>query len=197
MTRVSDQPEFASAVAAGGGLPFLALALASADRTRTMLERTREALGDAPWGVGVLGFADEEIRSAQLEVVRELKPTHAITAGGRSAQAAALEAEGIATFLHVPSPGLLRQFLAAGARRFIFEGAECGGHVGPRNSFPLWEAQTEVLLDFVAEAGDETAAELTVLFAGGIHDARSAAMAAALAAPRSLSAMNCTTASVK
>ncbi|WP_078490895.1 type I polyketide synthase [Streptomyces scopuliridis] len=183
MTRVSDEPAFAAAVAAGGGLPFLALALANADRTRTMLERTREALGDAPWGVGVLGFADEEIRSAQLEVVRELRPTHAIIAGGRPAQAAALEAEGIATFLHVPSPGLLRQFLAAGARRFIFEGAECGGHVGPRNSFPLWEAQTEVLLDFVAETGDETAAELTVLFAGGIHDARSAAMAAALAAP--------------
>ncbi|MCL7377836.1 type I polyketide synthase [Streptomyces sp. 35G-GA-8] len=183
MTRVSDEPEFAAAVAAGGGLPFLALALANADRTRTMLERTREALGDAPCGVGVLGFADEEIRSAQLEVVRELRPTHAIIAGGRPAQAAALEAEGITTFLHVPSPGLLRQFLAAGARRFIFEGAECGGHVGPRNSFPLWEAQTEVLLDFIAENGDETAAELTVLFAGGIHDARSAAMAAALAAP--------------
>ncbi|MER8070908.1 SDR family NAD(P)-dependent oxidoreductase [Streptomyces sp. NPDC094034] len=183
MTRVSDEPEFAAAVAAGGGLPFLALALANADRTRTMLERTRDALGDAPWGVGVLGFADEEIRSAQLEVVRELRPTHAIIAGGRPAQAAALEAEGITTFLHVPSPGLLRQFLAAGARRFIFEGAECGGHVGPRNSFPLWEAQTEVLLDFIAENGDETAAELTVLFAGGIHDARSAAMAAALAAP--------------
>ncbi|MFD3488363.1 beta-ketoacyl synthase N-terminal-like domain-containing protein, partial [Streptomyces sp. NPDC058665] len=190
MTRVSDEPAFAAAVADGGGLPFLALALANADRTRSMLERTRDALGDAKWGVGVLGFADESIKAAQLDVVRELRPTHAIIAGGRPAQAAALEAEGITTFLHVPSPGLLRQFLAAGARRFIFEGAECGGHVGPRNSFPLWEAQTEVLLDFLAEAGSEsaeaaerTAGELTVLFAGGIHDERSAAMAAALAAP--------------
>lgn len=183
MTRVSDEPAFAASVAAEGGLPFLALALANAGRTRSMLERTRDALGDAKWGVGVLGFADEDIKAAQLDVVRELKPTHAIIAGGRPAQAAALEAEGITTFLHVPSPGLLRQFLAAGARRFIFEGAECGGHVGPRNSFPLWEAQTEVLLDFLAEAGEGTAAELTVLFAGGIHDERSAAMAAALAAP--------------
>ncbi|MFE4175859.1 SDR family NAD(P)-dependent oxidoreductase [Streptomyces sp. NPDC056909] len=183
MTRVSDEPDFAAAVAAGGALPFLALALASAERTRSMLERTREALADAPWGVGVLGFADEEIKAAQLDVVRELKPTHAIIAGGRPAQAAALEAEGITTFLHVPSPGLLRQFLAAGARRFIFEGAECGGHVGPRNSFPLWQAQTDVLLDFLAGSGPEAAGELTVLFAGGIHDERSAAMAAALAAP--------------
>ncbi|MFE5667713.1 beta-ketoacyl synthase N-terminal-like domain-containing protein, partial [Streptomyces niveus] len=183
MTRVSDEPAFAASVAAEGGLPFLALALANAERTRSMLERTRDALGDAKWGVGVLGFADEDIKAAQLDVVRELKPTHAIIAGGRPAQAAALEAEGITTFLHVPSPGLLRQFLAAGARRFIFEGAECGGHVGPRNSFPLWEAQTEVLLDFLAGADEGAAAELTVLFAGGIHDERSAAMAAALAAP--------------
>ncbi|MFF5092536.1 SDR family NAD(P)-dependent oxidoreductase [Streptomyces niveus] len=183
MTRVSDEPAFAASVAAEGGLPFLALALANAERTRSMLERTRDALGDARWGVGVLGFADEDIKAAQLDVVREVKPTHAIIAGGRPAQAAALEAEGITTFLHVPSPGLLRQFLAAGARRFIFEGAECGGHVGPRNSFPLWEAQTEVLLGFLADADEGTAAELTVLFAGGIHDERSAAMAAALAAP--------------
>lgn len=183
MTRVSDQPAFAAAVAARGGLPFLALALAGPERTRAMLEETRSLLGDAAWGVGVLGFADDAVKDAQLEVVRELRPSHAIIAGGRPAQAAALEAEGITTFLHVPSPGLLRQFLTAGARRFIFEGSECGGHVGPRGSFPLWQAQTEVLLDFLAESNGRGAQELTVLFAGGIHDERSAAMAAALAAP--------------
>ncbi|WP_045866132.1 type I polyketide synthase [Streptomyces sp. WMMB 714] len=183
MTRVSDQPEFAAAVAADGALPFLALALAGAEQTRTMLEATKASLGDSPWGVGVLGFADEEIRSAQLDVVREVRPTHAIIAGGRPAQAAALEAEGISTFLHVPSPGLLRQFLAAGARKFIFEGAECGGHVGPRNSFPLWEAQVEVLQEFLDNERPGAAGELTVLFAGGVHDERSASMVAALAAP--------------
>ncbi|WP_181769145.1 beta-ketoacyl synthase N-terminal-like domain-containing protein, partial [Streptomyces albidus (ex Kaewkla and Franco 2022)] len=172
-----------SAGGLGAHLPFLALALAGAEQTRTMLEATKEALGDTPWGVGVLGFADEEIRSAQLEVVRQVRPTHAIIAGGRPAQAAALEAEGISTFLHVPSPGLLRQFLAAGARKFIFEGAECGGHVGPRNSFPLWEAQVQILLEFLEKAKPGAAGELTVLFAGGVHDERSASMVAALAAP--------------
>ncbi|MFB6813923.1 SDR family NAD(P)-dependent oxidoreductase [Streptomyces sp. NPDC056347] len=183
MTRVSDRPAFAAAVAAEGGLPFLALALAGPERTRAMLEETGALLGDRAWGVGILGFADDAVKDAQLEVVRELRPSHAIIAGGRPAQAAALEAEGITTFLHVPSPGLLRQFLAAGARRFVFEGSECGGHVGPRGSFPLWQAQTEVLLDFLAESGGRGADELTVLLAGGIHDERSAAMAAALAAP--------------
>ncbi|MDG4865227.1 beta-ketoacyl synthase N-terminal-like domain-containing protein, partial [Streptomyces sp. T-3] len=181
MTRVSDQARFASAVADGGGLPFIALALAGAPQTRTMLEQTRAALGERPWGVGILGFAPEEVRTAQLEAVRELRPTHVIIAGGRPSQAADLEADGIRTFLHVPSPGLLGQFLAAGARRFVFEGAECGGHIGPRNSFPLWEAQLAVLEDFLDATPDVDPQDLQVLFAGGIHDERSAAMVAALA----------------
>ncbi|WIX99695.1 SDR family NAD(P)-dependent oxidoreductase [Amycolatopsis mongoliensis] len=182
MTRVSDQPAFAAEVAAGGALPFIALALSGPEQTRDVLERTRASVGGAPWGVGVLGFAAEDVKAAQLEVIRELRPTHAIIAGGRPAQAAALEDAGIATFLHVPSPGLLKQFLEAGARKFVFEGSECGGHVGPRTSFPLWEAQLGVLADFLAATPD-AAPDLQLLFAGGIHDKRSAAMVAALAAP--------------
>ncbi|MEU6218148.1 SDR family NAD(P)-dependent oxidoreductase [Streptomyces sp. NPDC047022] len=183
MTRVSDQPRFAAAVASDGALPFIALALADGARTRTLLEETRAAVEGKPWGVGVLGFAPEDVRSAQLDAVRELRPTHAIIAGGRPSQAETLEQAGIRTFLHVPSPGLLRQFLDAGARRFVFEGSECGGHVGPRGSFPLWEAQLAVLDDFLAGAGKGTAESIEVFFAGGVHDERSAAMVAALAAP--------------
>ncbi|UFR05852.1 SDR family oxidoreductase [Streptomyces sp. Go40/10] len=183
MTRVSDRAGFAAAVAEDGALPFLALALADGQRTREMLTEARAVLDGRPWGVGVLGFAPEDIRGAQLDAVRELRPTHAVIAGGRPAQAEALERAGIHAFLHVPSPGLLRQFLDAGVRRFVFEGSECGGHVGPRASFPLWEAQLAVLEDFLAGRGDETARQLELFFAGGVHDERSAAMVAALAAP--------------
>ncbi|WP_284581535.1 type I polyketide synthase [Streptomyces sp. 2P-4] len=188
MTRVSDGADFARAVSDGGALPFLALALAGREQAAALLAEAAAALDGRPWGVGVLGFAPEETRAAQLEAVRAHRPSHAVIAGGRPSQARALEADGIRTFLHAPSPGLLRQYLAEGARRFVFEGAECGGHVGPRNSFPLWEAQTRVLLDHLA--GDPGAAPaLEVFFAGGVHDARSAAMVAALAAP--LSARGC------
>ncbi|WP_432841953.1 SDR family oxidoreductase [Dactylosporangium sp. CA-092794] len=183
MTRVSDEAAFAAAVAADGALPFIALALADAGQCRRMLSETAAALGDRPWGVGILGFVPDELRAAQIEVIREIRPACAIIAGGRPAQAKALEAEGITTYLHVPSPGLLRQFLRAGARRFVFEGAECGGHVGPRASFPLWEAQLAVLEEFLADAPAGAAAQLHVFLAGGIHDERSAAMAATMAAP--------------
>ncbi|MFC6154995.1 type I polyketide synthase [Nocardioides yefusunii] len=177
MTRVSDRAEFAAAVAEGGGLPFLALALLPAAEVRSLLAETAALLGDRPWGVGLLGFAPADLLAAQLEVVTEVSPPFALIAGGRPSQAAALEADGIASYLHVPSPGLLDAFLADGARSFVFEGRECGGHVGPRSSFALWEAQVERLL----QVNDPQ--NLRILLAGGIHDARSAAMAAAAVAP--------------
>jgi acyl transferase domain-containing protein/NAD(P)H-dependent flavin oxidoreductase YrpB (nitropropane dioxygenase family) len=185
MTRVSDTPEFALAVADDGALPCLALALADGPAATRLLTETRALLGGRPWGVGILGFAPEEVRSAQLDAVRAARPAAVVIAGGRPAQAAELEDAGIPAFLHVPSPVLLRQFLDAGARRFVFEGMECGGHVGPRASLPLWEAQLAVLdsfLDGLDGAGGD-ADGLQILLAGGIHDARSAAMAAVAVAP--------------
>ncbi|MEU6759632.1 beta-ketoacyl synthase N-terminal-like domain-containing protein, partial [Streptomyces sp. NPDC046685] len=177
MTRVSDQAAFAGAVAAAGGVPYLALAVMEGPDVRRLLAETAERLGELPWGVGLLGFAPPELRREQLAAVTDARPPHAIIAGGTPAQAAPLEAAGIRTHLHVPSPGLLERYLAEGARRFVFEGLECGGHVGPRASFPLWEEQVERLLS-CPEPQD-----LDVLFAGGIHDERSAAMAVAAAAP--------------
>ncbi|WP_018639755.1 type I polyketide synthase, partial [Parafrankia elaeagni] len=185
MTRVSDRAQFALSVAREGGLPFLALALMSGKETRALLEETAALLGDLPWGVGILGFAPPETRAAQLDAVYAVRPPCALIAGGRPAQSAPLEAVGIDTFLHVPSPGLLDRFLADGARKFVFEGRECGGHVGPRASFPLWEAQIAGLLEFArrGDDGPESLRDLDVLFAGGIHDPASAAMVAAAAAP--------------
>ncbi|RSM75629.1 polyketide synthase [Amycolatopsis sp. WAC 01375] len=176
MTRVSDQPGFAAAVATHDGFPFVAVATANGAKTTELLGRTAEALGERPWGAGILGFVPEALRAGQLAAVRAARPRCVLIAGGKPAQAKALEADGIGTFLHVPSPILLRQFLDAGIRRFVFEGAECGGHIGPRSSFVLWEQQLDVLREHGAE-------DVEVLFAGGIHDARSAAMVAAMAGP--------------
>jgi acyl transferase domain-containing protein/NAD(P)H-dependent flavin oxidoreductase YrpB (nitropropane dioxygenase family)/short-subunit dehydrogenase len=181
MTRVSDRAEFAAAVAEGGALPFLALALMRGPNADELLARTAELLGERSWGVGVLGFVPAELRAEQLEVVRRHKPPFALIAGGRPDQARELEADGIATYLHVPSPQLLRLYLRDGARRFVFEGRECGGHVGPRTSFVLWDSMLSVLRDELPE----DASDCHVLLAGGIHDARSGAMAAATAAAAS------------
>ena len=181
MTRVSDNVPFAVTVADGGALPFLALALLRGPDVRTLLAEAATSLDGRPWGVGLLGFVPAELRREQLAELLRARPPFALIAGGRPDQARALEAEGISTYLHVPSPGLLRRFLKDGARRFVLEGRECGGHVGPRSSFVLWEQAVEVVLDAIE--GGVAADAVHLLFAGGIHDARSSAAVAALAAP--------------
>ena len=181
MTRVSDVVEFAEAVAEGGALPFLALAMLRGAEVAALLRKAGESLSGRPWGVGVLGFVSPELRAEQIAAILEAKPPFALIAGGRPDQARELEHAGISTFLHAPSPGLLDQFLRDGSRRFVLEGRECGGHVGPRSSFVLWEQAVEVLLGAIGRG--IAAEEIHVAFAGGIHDGRSAALVSALAAP--------------
>jgi acyl transferase domain-containing protein/NAD(P)H-dependent flavin oxidoreductase YrpB (nitropropane dioxygenase family)/NADP-dependent 3-hydroxy acid dehydrogenase YdfG len=181
MTRVSDTAAFAEAIAAQGGLPMLALALMKGTAVRTLLTETTERLQGKPWGVGILGFAPAELLKEQIAISREFKPSFALIAGGRPEQALALEESGVPSYLHVPSPRLLSMFLEHGARRFVFEGRECGGHIGPLTSFVLWESMVDTLLSEVGAAA--YAQDIHILFAGGIHDARSAAMIAALSAP--------------
>jgi acyl transferase domain-containing protein/NAD(P)H-dependent flavin oxidoreductase YrpB (nitropropane dioxygenase family) len=184
MTRVSDNADFALAVAQGGALPFLALALMRGSQVGTLLEETKVKLGKLPWGVGILGFVPKELRDEQLAEVKKTKPPFIVIAGGRPDMAKQFEADGMTVYLHVPSPELTRNFLEAGARRVIFEGRECGGHVGPRTSFVLWDQMVRVILNHLRGAGANTKPEdYHIIFAGGIHDARSAAMVAAITAP--------------
>jgi len=179
MTRVSDTAQFALSVADNGALPFLALALMTGPEVNKLLTETSQKMGDRPWGVGILGFVPPDLRKAQLAEVCKVRPTHAIIAGGRPSQARQLEENGTSTYLHVPSPGLLDTFLRDGARKFIFEGRECGGHFGPRSSFSLWQSALAVLLQAEVEHSEDR----HLVFADGIHDRLSAAMVAAVAAP--------------
>jgi len=180
MTRVSDTAEFAAAVTKEGALPLLALALMRGDKAHTLLQRTQALVGDRPWGIGILGFVPHAIREEQLKAVRAVKPPFALIAGGRPDQAAELEKEGINAYIHVPVPALLKLFLEQGGKRFVFEGRECGGHVGPISSFVLWEGAIYTLLRHTPPG---KAADMHVLFAGGIHDELSALMISVLAAP--------------
>lgn len=181
MGRISDTPAFALAVAERGGLPFVALSLMGAAELRSLLEETRRLLGERPWGVGIIGFLPPDLLRQQMDVICGCHPPYALIAGGWPNQNRRLIEAGIPTYLHVPSPRLLKMFLNSGDRRFIFEGRESGGHVGPLCSFVLWETMIDELLEYLSP--DKDASEYHVLFAGGIHDALSASMVAVMAAP--------------
>lgn len=177
MTRVSDVPSFANAVAEAGALPFVALSLLKGEQAKALVMDTKKLAGEKTWGVGILGFAPAELREEQTSYILEAKPSVVLIAGGRPAQAKVFEKAGIKTFLHVPSPALLDIFLKEGATNFIFEGRECGGHVGPLSSTVLWEKQIERILK------EEHPENISVFFAGGIHNDFSTAFVSIMAAP--------------
>jgi acyl transferase domain-containing protein/NAD(P)H-dependent flavin oxidoreductase YrpB (nitropropane dioxygenase family)/NAD(P)-dependent dehydrogenase (short-subunit alcohol dehydrogenase family)/acyl carrier protein len=176
MTRVSDVPSFINAVAKSGGLPFLALSMISGNAVAELLEETQSRLGEKPWGVGILGFVPEKLRVHQFNEIKKIKPPFALLAGGTVAQVKEFEEEGIPAYIHSPVPSLLKIFLEKGCKRFVFEGRECGGHVGPIGSFTLWESAIKILL----ELPKVEAEQIHVLFAGGIHNDISASMLAAM-----------------
>ena len=181
MTRVTDVAAFAQDVADAGALPLLALALMQPEAVNKLLRETAERLAGKPWGVGLLGFAPAELIADQVKVALRYAPRFALIAGGRPEQAKDLEDSGIASYLHVPSPRLLTLFLERGTRRFVLEGRECGGHVGPLSSLVLWDTMISTLLRLPPDPARD--AEIQVLFAGGVHDARSAAIVSTMAAP--------------
>ena len=181
MTRVSDRAGFLQCVAEAGALPMAALALMRESEADALLGETRALLGERSWGVGLLGFADADIRAGQMAAIARHRPAFAVIAGGRAQQALDLEADGIATYLHTPTAPLLIDALEQGVRRFVVEGSECGGHIGPLSSFVLWSVAVEKLgaHPIVRREGEN----VHLLLAGGIHDAPSAAAAATVAAP--------------
>jgi acyl transferase domain-containing protein/NAD(P)H-dependent flavin oxidoreductase YrpB (nitropropane dioxygenase family) len=177
MTRVSDVAPFANAVSEAGALSFIALSLLKGARAQELITETKMLAGEKTWGVGILGFAPQELREEQMKYILEAKPPVVLIAGGRPSQAKPFEKAGIKTFLHVPSVSLLDMFLKEGAKRFVFEGRECGGHVGPLSSMVLWEKQIERLLK------EDQPEKISIFFAGGIHDGFSTAFIALMAAP--------------
>jgi acyl transferase domain-containing protein/NAD(P)H-dependent flavin oxidoreductase YrpB (nitropropane dioxygenase family)/NAD(P)-dependent dehydrogenase (short-subunit alcohol dehydrogenase family) len=181
MARVSDRAGFLTQVAEGGALPCLALSNLKGEGLKGILEEVSEALKDKPWGIGILGFGDNGLFESQMEAVSLCKPPYAILAGGMPNQAEALESKGIKTYVHVQSSSILEMFIDRGFRRFIFEGRECGGHIGPRSSFVLWEVMIDKILE--KAQGNSEPEKYHILFAGGIHDALSAAMIACMASP--------------
>lgn len=177
MTRVSDVPAFAKSVSDAGALPFVAMSLMTGEKAKDLIQKTHALLDGKAWGVGILGFTPQELREEQTQYIMEVKPPAVLIAGGRPSQALPFEKAGIKTFLHVPSLSLLDIFIKEGARKFVFEGRECGGHVGPLSSLVLWEQQIERILQ------EEDLQSFELFFAGGIHDSISAAFVSIMAAP--------------
>ncbi|MBI4965598.1 MAG: SDR family NAD(P)-dependent oxidoreductase [Desulfomonile tiedjei] len=178
MAHVSDNPDFLSAVAQAGALPFLAMGNMPGPIAREGMELAA-AKNRGRFGVGLIGLeVNRKCYESHLEIMSENPPPFAILAAGGVELAKRIEAIGTACYLHCPSPAILAEGLKSGLRRFVFEGSESGGHIGSLGSLILWNANlTE--LDAASRNGLDLH-EVTVLFAGGIATGRAAAFLAGM-----------------
>ncbi len=181
MTHVSDCPEFLAQVAEHGAVPFAALALNKGEKLEALMMETQKKVGGRPWGVGLLGFAPKALQDEQIALVEKYGPDLAIVAGGRPSHYQTLRRMGVIPFLHIPVASMIPSFFKEGVRHFIFEGRGCGGHIGPINSFPLWQSALLAFQQLAADGKDVR--DVRIVFAGGIFDALSAAMSSAFCVP--------------
>ncbi len=179
MPGITDLSSFAHEVARSGALPMIALGKHDVDESRRRLEETKQKLGTLPWGAAVSANTPADLRDRQIDLILAIKPAVALLDGRQAERAQALEKGDIATFLHVDSLEMLESLLGQGFRRFIIEGNETGGPLGPRSSFSLWQCAIDTLLE--AKLGRPE--DVHVVFGGPIHDSLSSAMTAAAAAP--------------
>lgn len=179
MAGITDQPAFALAVASAGALPMVALGSLDIDACRNLLSEVERKLGTLPWGAAISAQTPEEQRERQIDLILATAPSVALLDGRHAHRAADLTKAGIIPFWHVDSLELLEKLLAQGARHFVIEGNECGGPLGPRSSFSLWQCAIDALLETKLSQPDE----VHVVFGGPIHDSLSSAMTAAAAAP--------------
>jgi len=176
MARISDVPAFLQSVSLGGALPVFAMGMMT-DDAREVLTQTAELMNDRPWGVGIFGFGYPKTIIEQTEIILEINPTHVLIAGARPGQELPFIEAGIHVLAHAPTPGAFDMLAKEGMTSFIFEGRESGGHVGSLYSSILWEKQINKVLEL------DNPSQVSILFAGGIHDALSAAFVRVMAGP--------------
>lgn len=160
---------FAESVATAGGLPFVASAPPA---------ELKQRLGNRHWGI--CGDASPESLDSLTSSGARLALLEArLVEPEQIDQLRRLEQAGIDGFLRVACPAQLSRLLAAGARRFVFDAGDCADEPEAVSSFWQWQS----LIDVLAAAEVDNPEDVHAVFAGGIHDALSAAMVAAIAAP--------------
>ena len=176
MANISDNADFAAKVLEGGCLPFFAMGNLPANLFEKIVVGGNEKVKN--FGCGLIGLpALNKSYPVHIELLKKYKVPYALIAAGYPAQANELEAGGVKCYLHCPSSSMLENAIAAGVKRYIFEGMEAGGHIGTLTSLVLWEVAME---KFLAQK-DGALAGQRIIFAGGIGTKSSTAFVSGMA----------------
>ncbi|MBS1192062.1 MAG: Acyl transferase, partial [Nitrospirae bacterium] len=177
MSSITDVPEFASKVAAAGGLPTIALGLMDAEALDRRLGRLPETLEGQPYAVNVVSLAENPFRETHLAWIKKHRPRFVVIAGGDLSPARELLERGMEVMYIAPDEALLRLALEAGVRYVVCEGYEAGGHVGRQSTLTL----AQIVLD-LKRRNPSLFHNRRVILAGGICNRETAFMAAMLGA---------------
>lgn len=166
MAWVADW-SLASAVTNAGGLGILSAGTAPVDFVREQVRRTKEAVGEKPFGVNVM------LLSPTCDAIAPMLAEEGVplvtTGAGVPRYMELWKSAGMKVFPVVPSVAIARKMERMGADGVVAEGGEAGGHVG--------DLTTMTLVPQVASA-----VRIPVLAAGGIADGRGIAAALMLGA---------------
>ncbi|MBX9787410.1 MAG: SDR family NAD(P)-dependent oxidoreductase [Pirellulales bacterium] len=174
----TDTLDFASAVAGQGGLPLVSLRSMNKTEATRYLQDAARRISESNWGVSLTAGVPANLLAQQIDAILAVRPAYTVLPGTVTDQVKKIEKRGIVVYRSVASPDNLRNLLRDGARRFVFD-HEAARQSGATSGALLWEPLYDVLVDYIGTS--QRGSELCVLFAGGVHDALSAAMVAAMA----------------
>ena len=172
MSWITDNPEFAKAVADGGALPTVALGTLPGSDLDPMCSRLIEIMNGHPFALNLVALQENPFREEHFKLIRRMKPKFAVIGAGSPSMADVFADDGIETIYVAPNTDMFKLACDSGIRWVICEGNEAGGHVGPLTTLTFAQS----ILD-LKRRNPGIYENIRVILAGGIHNRLTACMA--------------------
>ncbi len=177
MSWITDNPQFAKAVAEAGGLPTLALGMKSSDQLENDLGNLKKVMKDRPYALNIIALKENPYLEQQLAWIEKHRPPFVVIAAGDPSHAKKLRNLNIEVIYIAPDEGLIQMAMESGIRYLVLEGNEAGGHVGDHSLLTLAQINLSI-----KEQNPELSKDCRIILAGGIFNHETAFRAAMMGA---------------
>ncbi|MFO0907747.1 MAG: SDR family NAD(P)-dependent oxidoreductase [Isosphaeraceae bacterium] len=173
--------ERAASVAQLGALPVVAVGTWSSPEAQSCLRLISNSLGHRPWGIALRGSAPAELSAEFLSFILEVHPPVAFVDEFHVDALQRLEAAGISVYSVTTTPGGLDRLLQSGRRQIVLSSAPRSDALDGCLNLPFVDQAITIIGEAIQRG--MAGADLSLLVANGVINARSAAGIATLVAP--------------